>query len=124
MARALTVGSRGIVLLARRVGDDIHGPADDQVAGSAESGRDRTVANGFPELLHELLRDRGAFQILLRSIELGQTELRTGLGNEDLVLSHVSSGSVVLGMTDTPRVIWHTKAVWNVSDSDIGQNTR
>lgn len=58
---ALTISSSGVALLARRVGDEVHGPTNEQVAEKAESSRDRTVANGLPELLHDFLRDRRAF---------------------------------------------------------------
>ena len=57
---------------------------------------------GARKLLHDFLSDARALQVLLGGVELGETALRTSFGDEDLILGHVSSRRVMLGMSDAP----------------------
>jgi hypothetical protein len=88
--------------LTRGVGEQVHGPTKEEVAGGTKRSSERAITNSLPKLVHDLLGDTGAFQVLLGWVEFGQATLRTSLGDEDLVKGHMASGSVMLGMTDAP----------------------
>lgn len=105
------VSALGVTLLARGVGEQVHRPANDEVASESESGTEWAVADSFPQLIGNSLRDAASLQSLFLRLERRQTELGPGLRNEDLVLSHMRGGCMVLGVSDTPRVIGHAETV-------------
>lgn len=47
-----------------------------------------------------------------------ETEERASLGDEDLILSQVTSGSVVFAMCDTPRVEWNSETNGELTEPD------
>lgn len=105
------VSALGVTLLTRGVGEQVHRPAHDEVASESESGTERAVTNSFPQLVGNSLRDAASLQSLFLRLESRQTKLRPGLRNEDLILSHMRGGCMVLGVSDAPRVIGHAETV-------------
>ena len=73
-----------------------------QIARRSEASANRGVAEGVPKLVHDLLADGGTLEILVGRIEWREADVRTSLGNEDLVLGQVGGGSVVFAVRDTP----------------------
>ena len=80
-----------------------------QVADRSEASADGGVSQSFTEFIHELLADRRTLKILIGGIEGGKVEERTSLGNEDLILTQMAGGRVVLPMRDAPRVEWNSE---------------
>ena len=62
-----------------------------QVSHRVQHGGNRRITERLPEFAVRLSRNARAKKVLLSRITLGQTELRAGLGDEDLVLEQVSS---------------------------------
>lgn len=80
-----------------------------QVCCRANHGSNRRIAKSIPKFLTDLLTNSRTQKVLLLRIERLQSPLRSCRRYEDLVFCHMTSGSMVLTMGDTPRVIWHTK---------------
>lgn len=98
--RRLEVVRALAVLLARGVQDEVERPAERLLQDHVEQDPDRGVVEEVIGLLvngTELARE-----LLQTGAEL---QLRAGLGDEDLIASHVAGSGVVLSVRDAPAVV-------------------
>ena len=98
------VGALG-VRLAGGVADEVHLPAEDDVASRADDGADGRVAECLPELSHDLLGNAATVDVFLGCVECGETEILAGLGHKHLILVDVACAGMVLRVCDTPRMV-------------------
>jgi len=96
------VGARGVTFLTVRVEDQVGRPTAQQVARRSEASANGGVSQSIPKLVHNLLADGSTLEILVGRIKGGEADVRTSLGDEDLILGQMSGGSVVFAMCDTP----------------------
>lgn len=80
-----------------------------QVFGNSEECPNGRIADGFEKLGFDFFRDVAAHDILLFRVQRRQTHFRARPWDVDLVLGHMSCGCVVLGMADSPRMVWDAK---------------
>lgn len=109
-ARLEVTGSRGIALLAGGVQGQVKGPTKQQIACSSKESADGRVTQSFPEFVHHLLADRSALELLVGRIQRRKTKESAGLGDKDLILGQMAGGSVVLAVSDAPRMKWDTES--------------
>lgn len=88
------VGVLGVRLLTGSVADEVHRPAEKLLEHEHDEGVERSVFEDFVHLLESRLLLLG-----------GETSLGSSLGDKDLVASHVTGRSVMLGVGDAPRVV-------------------
>ena len=80
-----------------------------QIARRSEASANGGVSQSIPKLIHNLLADGSTMEILVGRVKGREADVRTSLGDEDLVLGQMSGGSVVFAMCDTPRVEWNSE---------------
>jgi len=119
-ARVEVVGARGVARLTGRVEDQVRRPATQQIACRSEASANGGVTESVHKFGHNLLADRRTLEIFVGGIQGRSTEGGTSLWNEDLVLGQVTGGSVVLAMSNAPRVVWNSETgVKDPTDSII-----
>ena len=79
-----------------------------EIASSTKGSTDWRVAKSLPKFFFDLVADARAKDSLVCRIKGRQTELRASLGNEHLILGHMTGRGMVLCVCDSPRVIWNT----------------
>jgi hypothetical protein len=80
-----------------------------KIASSAEDSPNGRITKRFPQLLHNFLRHTRAEGVLLRRVQRGETDLRAGMRNENLVIGHMPGTGMVLTMGDAPGMEWDTE---------------
>ena len=93
-----------------------------EVTERAVDSADGGVTKGIPELLLNFLCDAGTCEVLLASVELRETKLRTSPGDIDLVLRHVAGRGVVLSVGNPPCVVRHAQATDGRTSGRIAMN--
>jgi len=96
------VGARGVTSLTGRVEDQVGGPTAQQIGCRSEASANGGVAQSFPKLFHNLLADGSTLGVFVDGIKGRETDVRTSFGDEDLILSQMSGGSMVFAMRDAP----------------------
>ena len=91
LALAATLRLALVVVVARHVEEEVHGPAEQLLANGVDEGGDRC-------LLRQLV------QIVGHATDAA-CELVAGLGHEDHVALHVARGLVMLAVRDLPREV-------------------
>lgn len=102
------IGASWIVLLTRSVSNQVHWPADELLEEEVDKDGEWSVLEEFRNLQLLFFRhvDTGEnFLISIFIVELRAISLSTCFRDKDLVSRHVTGGSVVFSMANSPAVV-------------------
>ena len=97
------VGSGGVRRLSTGVHDQVSGPSEDLSDEKVEADHNRRVLNSLSELLLTELGNVDTKDLVL--VGGAETDLASGLWDEDFVAGKVTGGGVVTTVGDPPRVV-------------------